>query len=108
MSAVWNAPQQRRYERVPFHCRATISLPPAPGSVAAHSIDISRGGVGLVTFASPKAGSAVSIAFVLNVQGRERIERVVGRVVALRADVEGNRPLDRLKTPLLMAKVVEE
>ena len=37
----------RQYQRVPFFCKATLTVLPAGTPVDAHAFDISLGGVGL-------------------------------------------------------------
>ncbi len=104
----------RRYQRVPFFCKATLTVlsaetaphqyprvphfgtataPISPGgiSVDAYSFDISLGGVGLNAQVSCSRGCLVRVSFFLKGPDGERVEHVLGRVAYVRADESGTR-----------------
>ena len=81
----------RRYQRVPFFCKATLTVLPAGTPVDAYSFDISLGGVGLDAPVWCPRGSAVRVSFYLKGRDGERVEHVLGRVAYVRADESDNR-----------------
>ena len=85
--------QRRRYERAPFFVDVSLRALPKGTVSPGRSIDLSLGGVGLVTGAVFTPGQEVSIVFHLPGTGpRKRIDvEVTGRVVNLNADVDANR-----------------
>ncbi len=104
---------RRRYERVQFLCEVELTALSNGSPVQARSLDISLGGVGLITQTSFEPGQIIALAFHLkDTRGREVVEKVVGKVVHLRADADGNRvgveflePLHDSTQPRLMAKL---
>ena len=105
---------RRRYERVPFFCKATLTVLPHGRPVVSRSIDISLGGAGIVTSGRIELGQQVALAFYLrNNRQQEAVEEVVGRIVHLRAEEDGNvvgveflQPLEESSTPLLTRKML--
>ena len=81
----------RRYQRVPFFCKATLMILPAGTPVNAYSFDISLGGVGLDAPVSCPRGTAVRVSFYLKGRDGERVEHVLGQVAYVRADESDNR-----------------
>jgi c-di-GMP-binding flagellar brake protein YcgR len=82
----------RRFERIAFFCDVALTVLPDGPTVEAHSVDISLGGVGLVTQASVGTGQTVAMAFSLRDEsGKTIVNRVMGRVVHLRAEPDANR-----------------
>ena len=83
----------RRYQRVPFFCKATLMILPAGTPVDAYSFDISLGGVGLDAPVSCPRGTAVRVSFYLKGLGR-RTRRAcpgTGRVCEGRRERQSNR-----------------
>src|SRR5262249_39494719 len=99
--------QRRRYERVPFFADVTLRALPNGPSVPARTLDLSLGGVGLVTGAAFTPGQSVSVIFdLVDAAKRSTKFEVVGRVVNLNADLDANRlgvefvePLSAANTP---------
>ena len=110
----------RLYQRVPFFCKAKLTvlsekalsqqsaheplfgtamltaLPAdheymVPASVNAYTFDISLGGVGLNAAVSYPCGCTVRVSFYLKGPGGERVEQVLGRVAYVKADESGTR-----------------
>ena len=105
---------RRRYERVPFFCQVGLAAGPAGRQEYGRSIDLSQGGVGVMTPASFAKGQLVTVTFFLR-DGRQQEVRnqMVGRIVSLQADMDANRvgveflqPLDKAVCPELMRKLV--
>jgi hypothetical protein len=83
---------RRRYERVPFHCRVTLTPAPQGRAVAGQAIDISLAGAGIMTPATFQTGQVVTVGFLLrDRRQREVVNEVVGRVVNFKADHDANR-----------------
>jgi c-di-GMP-binding flagellar brake protein YcgR len=105
---------RRRYERVNFFCRVSLATSPGAPAREAQSTDISLGGVGLTTTGQYALGQVLTVTFhVRDARRGEVQERVAGRVVNLKADLDGNRlgveflePLDERRYPLLTRKVM--
>ena len=103
----------RKYERVAFSSRVELAAGAGSPAVEAYSLDISLGGVGLISPALLKVGHAVTLGFRLSHPSKGPVlERVQGRVVFARSDVDGHRlgveflePLHRSKNPELTRKV---
>jgi c-di-GMP-binding flagellar brake protein YcgR len=106
---------QRRYERVPFLCNVTMAVLPGGTPLAACTLDLSVGGAGLIAQSPFQPGQLVAISFFLKDAGhKEVVDRITGRVVHLRADVDGNRvgveflePLDEARHPELMSRLLK-
>jgi len=82
----------RRFERIQFFCDVSLTVLPDGPTVEAHSVDISLGGVGLVTQAAVGTGQTVALAFsVRDESGKAIVNKVLGRVVHLRAEPDANR-----------------
>jgi c-di-GMP-binding flagellar brake protein YcgR len=105
---------KRRYERVSFLCQVTVAVLPSGTPIAARSVDLSAGGIGLITQGTFQPGQVVALMFSLqDATRREVVERVTGRVVHLRADVDANRvgveflePLQESQHPVLMSRLL--
>jgi c-di-GMP-binding flagellar brake protein YcgR len=105
--------QRRRYERAPFFADVTLRAFPNGPSVPARTLDLSLGGVGLVTGAAFTPGQLVSVTlYLVDSAKRSTKVEVVGRVVNLNADVDANRlgvefvePLSAAKTPELVDRL---
>jgi hypothetical protein len=103
---------QRVYQRASFLCRVTLSTGEG-AAIEANSVDISLGGVGLVSPRLVPTGRAVTLEFHLrNKAGEPVIDKVGGRVVHVRSDIDGHvlgiefhEPLRRLHNPDLARKV---
>jgi c-di-GMP-binding flagellar brake protein YcgR len=82
--------------------------------VVSQSVDISLGGVGIVTSGHFEPGQQVAVAFALrNHRQQEAVEKVIGRVAHLRAEEGGNligveflEPLAESSAPLLTRKIL--
>jgi len=82
----------RRFERIQFFCEVSLTVLPDGPTVEAHSVDISLGGVGLVTQAAVGMGQTVALGFSLRDEsGKNIVNRVLGRVAHLRAEPDANR-----------------
>jgi c-di-GMP-binding flagellar brake protein YcgR len=105
--------ERRQYQRVPFLCEVTMTPIPAGAAIAARSLDISLGGVGLVTQGSVQPGQMVNLVLVFKDRMHRQVRVDLAGVVAnLRAELEGNHigvrflePLSEAKNPQLFAKV---
>jgi hypothetical protein len=104
------ATQHRRaFERVPFFADVLLTSPVGGHSVAARSVDISLGGVGLICPGALTPGEPVVLTFRLPTgTGVVAEERLLGRVAHVRSDeagqvlvVEFSAPLSRHSAPLL-------
>jgi c-di-GMP-binding flagellar brake protein YcgR len=104
----------RRYERTGFLCRVDLATGPNSPRIPGQSIDISLGGVGIMTQAAFEAGQMLTITFFLkNAAQKEVRNQAVGRVVNLKADVDANRlgveflePLQESKQPELVRRLL--
>jgi hypothetical protein len=81
----------RRYQRVPFFCKATLTIAPENTPVDAYTFDISLGGVGLDAPVACPRGTAVRVAFFLKGRNGVLVEQVPGRVAYVNADESGTR-----------------
>jgi len=55
--------EQRRYERVPFLCEVIVAILPGRTTERARSLDISLGGVGLISPSAIEPGRLVELSF---------------------------------------------
>jgi c-di-GMP-binding flagellar brake protein YcgR len=107
--------ERRRYERVQFLCDASVTALPNGAAIAARTLDISLGGVGLLTRTVLEPGQAIAVSFSLRDSTQKEIkEQAFGRVVAFRADLEGNRvgvefsePLNESRNPELVRRLMK-
>jgi c-di-GMP-binding flagellar brake protein YcgR len=104
--------ERRRYERVPFFADVAVRMVQGGPSLPARTIDLSLGGVGLVTVAALVPGTDVIIIFSIPDAAGKRTTDVVGRVVSLSADSDANRvgieflePLSKSRTPELLRRL---
>lgn len=105
--------ERRRYERVPFHCRTTVSARPGGPPVEAWTVDLSLGGARLASerFFPPR--QMISVRFHLrDADQADVIEQADGVVVHSRPESEGYTfgveflaPLDASEHPLLIRKM---
>jgi len=81
----------RKYERAIFLCRVDLSVGSESSPITMSSLDISLGGVGLISRVILPIGRPVSLAFHLkNAAQVPVIEYVQGRVVHARTDIDGH------------------
>lgn len=107
--------ERRRYERVPFFCEVSLTALPEGLTFPARTVDISLGGVGLMTPAAFEPSQTVSLFFRLqDGYEPEQESRVMGRVVNLRADTDANligveffEPLSPAGNPRLLKKFMK-
>jgi c-di-GMP-binding flagellar brake protein YcgR len=105
--------ERRRYERAPFFADVTLRALPNGPSAAARTLDLSLGGVGLVSGAAFTPGQLVNVVFYLVDAAKRSVKvEVVGRVVNLNAETDANRigvefvdPLSASKTPELVNRL---
>ncbi len=82
----------RRYERVGFLCKLELTAIPGGIPQPANSLDLSLGGVGVITQSVFPIGQLVTATFFLSDSVRGEIQDpVVGRIVHFAADVDANR-----------------
>jgi c-di-GMP-binding flagellar brake protein YcgR len=82
----------RQYERVGFLCQLEITAIPDGTPQEARSIDLSLGGVGVVTPATFSVGQLVTVTFFLGDSTSNAVQDpVVGRIAHFAADVDSNR-----------------
>lgn len=106
--------EKRRYERVDFFCRVLLAIQPDGPTVEANTLDVSLGGVGVMTGSVFEKGQLVTISFFLKDRSQKDItDNVMGRVANVRADyditrvgVEFLEPLRESEHPVLVKKVV--
>ena len=104
--------ENRRYVRVPFLCRVGLSAGEGP-AIEANTVDVSLGGVGLISPRLVPKGRSVELAFHLHGGSRGAVvERVAGRVAFVRSDLDGHllgieflEPLHRSRNPELVRRV---
>jgi c-di-GMP-binding flagellar brake protein YcgR len=104
---------RRRYERATFLRRLVLEVSGDERRIEASSLDISLGGVGILSPVGVPRGQRVTVAFWLKNGGGETvIERVDGTVMGARSEVDGCRlgiefthPLRAELQPLLVAKI---
>ena len=77
---------RRRFERMPFFANVTIRSQSGGPSVKGRSIDISLGGVGLVSESPFPVGKLVDLTFHLSTPKGIVNEQVSGRVACVRFD----------------------
>jgi c-di-GMP-binding flagellar brake protein YcgR len=82
----------RQYERVGFLCKLELTAIPGGKPQPARSLDLSLGGVGVVTQSVYPIGQLLTVTFFLgdSICG-EIQDPVVGRIVHFAADVDANR-----------------
>ena len=109
-----NVPHEcRKYGRVSFLSRVSLSHGSSPAPIESSTVDISLGGVGLLARLPVAAGQPVSLAFHLRDSRQAAVvEQVPGRVVNVRSDIDGHRiriefdeHLKRSRVPELTRKV---
>jgi c-di-GMP-binding flagellar brake protein YcgR len=106
---------RRRFERVPFFCDVALTVLPDGPTIAAHSVDISLGGVGMTIPSAVEPGRTVMLAFTLRrTSGGNAVNRVSGRVARCDADSDGNRlgveflePLSESTSPQLVERIMK-
>jgi len=82
----------RRYERVSFLCKLEIQPLPAGPVLSARSLDLSLGGVGLLTKGVLPVGELISVSFFFkDSKQKDVVDSVMGKVVYVAADTEANR-----------------
>lgn len=105
--------ERRRYGRVGFLCQVELSAFPDGPMLEGSSLDLSLGGVGVVTASALSVGQVVAVTFHLREDGLDVQEKVIGRVANLKADVDANRigleflePLRETAQPVLVRRLV--
>jgi hypothetical protein len=82
---------QRRYERVEFYCRVSMTGLPEQFTFTAQSMDISLQGLGVSALSGLEKGHLVKVTFYLkDERQREVTEHIMGRIAYLRADENGS------------------
>ena len=97
----------RRYERVPFFAEVTLRTAENARLLPARTIDLSLGGVGLVTTAALEPGAHVTVVFSISDAGAKRTVEIIGRVVSLDADSDANRVGIEFLEPLSVSRAPE-
>lgn len=99
---------KRRFGRAPFLANVTVELLSGDSVIDARSVDVSLGGVGLISPTPIPAGEQVVLTFHLKTASGTTTERIPGRVANLRFDddasivgVEFSAVLDRNAAPVL-------
>jgi c-di-GMP-binding flagellar brake protein YcgR len=103
---------KRRFGRAPFFANVTVELLSSSSAIDARSVDISLGGVALISPMPVPIGEHVVLTFHLKTSSGMTTERISGRVVNLRHDddasivgVEFSAVLDRNAAPVLTRTV---
>jgi c-di-GMP-binding flagellar brake protein YcgR len=103
---------RRRFERVPFFTRVTVSPPSGASPIEARSLDVSLGGVGLVAPTGLPVGTVVMLTFYLGRSPKTSEERLYGRITNVRAESDGSligiefsRVLDAESAPALVRAI---
>ena len=82
--------EHRAYQRVGFLCRVDLTADDG-AATSASTVDISLGGAGVASPRFVAAGRSVTLAFHLrDRRGEPAVERVAGKVVRARADLDGH------------------
>jgi c-di-GMP-binding flagellar brake protein YcgR len=79
--------ERRRYERVDFFCRLEVMLYPQGTAVEGHSLDLSLGGMRLITGNRLAVGQTIEVCFLLRERSSDVRERALGKVVRVEFDV---------------------
>jgi c-di-GMP-binding flagellar brake protein YcgR len=111
-SASWVVP--RRYERVAFYSPVMAWAFAGGAKHESRSVDISLGGVRIVTSLSASPGELLWLRFEVKENGRSVLEEVAGRVVRVVADdrlnalgIEFLEPLTESRQPALVRRIRE-
>jgi c-di-GMP-binding flagellar brake protein YcgR len=99
--------ERRRYERVPFFADVALRTAENGRLLPARTIDLSLGGVGLVTTAAITPGVQVTVVFLTPGANGKRTTEIVGRVVSLNADTDANRVGIEFLEPLSVSQAPE-
>ncbi len=105
--------ERRRYERAPFHCRATIATQSDPKPLEAWTIDLSLGGVRMAMERLPQGRQFISILFhVKDPAQRDVTEAADGKIVHTQYETEGyiiavefQEPLNSARHPNVIRKL---
>ncbi len=102
----------RTYERVGFLCHLELVVLPDGVPQPASSLDLSMGGVGVITQAGFSVGQLVAVTFFLKGPDEAKV-RVTGRVARLAAGGDANvlgvqflSPLTEAEFPRLVGKLL--
>ena len=91
----------RQYERVGFLCQLEIAPISGGKPHPARSLDLSLGGVGIITQSVYSIGQVVTVTFFLSDAERGAIQDpVVGRIAHFAADIDANRAGIQFLQPL--------
>jgi c-di-GMP-binding flagellar brake protein YcgR len=99
--------ERRRYERVPFFTAVEIRDFKSGRALPARTLELSIGGVGLVTNGAFLPGDDVTIMFHVQNAGFKRATEVAGRVIGFSADSDANRVGVEFSEPLSMSRAPE-
>ena len=105
--------EQRQYQRVQFFAKVTLT--PAGGkTIEGNSIDLSLGGIGVMSPKFIAVGQTVSVGFQTTdrAKGKIVVEEAMGKVIRTRSDeqctlvvVQFLEPLSRALNPRVVAKL---
>jgi c-di-GMP-binding flagellar brake protein YcgR len=106
--------ESRRYERVSFFCKLELASTSHGEHWPARALDLSLGGVGVVTDAYFEIGESVNVRFFLkDSRQEEATDEVMGRVARFAADQDANEigiqflePLTDAAHPRLVRKLM--
>jgi hypothetical protein len=95
----------RKYERVSFMCQLELTAVPDGTPEPARALDLSLGGVGVITQAHFSVGEMVKVTFFLKDAAHgESKDDVSGQVARLTADVDANMLGIQFLNPLTEAE----
>ena len=99
--------ERRRYERVPFFSDVILRPADSTRPLSARTVDLSLGGVGLVTTATLMLGDYVTVTFPFPDAAARRTTEILGRVASFRADEDANLVGVEFLEPLSVARAPE-
>jgi c-di-GMP-binding flagellar brake protein YcgR len=83
--------ERRRYERVSFFCRLTITPVSGGTPFEAQCVDISLGGAGIASRKLVAVGQLVAISFHIKTPAqKEVVEQIFAKVVRVVSDIDGH------------------
>jgi hypothetical protein len=84
--------KKRRHDRVGFFCKVGLAEQPHSPGVPARTLDLSLSGARLLTHKAFAVGDQLILSFYLrDDRQREVVEKISGRVINCRADMDVNR-----------------
>jgi c-di-GMP-binding flagellar brake protein YcgR len=106
---------RRQFRRVPFRAQVTVNLSPHLASVEANVLDISLGGIRLLSSEPISKDMGIVLAFQFRNHLDAKSERISGHVIHVRMDddawevgVQFDHALDPQSTPLLTQAVARK